>query len=422
MIESERPGVFAFDMIARAESDPDFPVIAFENHPFTDEVLTYSDLVLKGNKLARAMRQEFGISRGGTFCSILRNHVEVVLCMFAASVLGAVWVPLDPQSTAEKWRCQIKDSGSGGVIFSAEFMRKMEETLADLPAVKVIGCLYKSEFEVPSCPKYRDIQEILEGPEAPIIKPGEHAVDDPFMIMYPSDTAGKPRGILVRGDSIQQTSLLTDLAWKYTPEDKLYTGVFLAHRNAQAATLLPALYKKIPAVISRNFTKTRIWDICRTYGCTTFSLLGGMMMDIYSEQAKPNDGDNPVTVVLCAETPRGIWEAFEKRFNVKIHEWYGAMEGGFAHNPPGVGPIGSFGKPLKGMMEMKVVREDDTECEPGEIGELICRNITGVTGVEYYGNKEESEAKNRGGWLRTGDMCHTDQDGWFYFDFRKGGV
>jgi crotonobetaine/carnitine-CoA ligase len=146
-----------------------------------------------------------------------------------------------------------------------------------------------------------------------------------------------------------------------------------------------------------------------------------MMMGIYSEQVRPNDGDNPVRKVLSAGTPRGIWEAFEKRFNVKIHEWYGAVEGGFAHKAPEVGPIGSFGKPLEGLMEMKVVREDDTECEPGEIGELISRVVTGETEVDYYGNKEASESKTRGGWLRSGDMVHKDEEGWLYFDFRKGG-
>ncbi len=97
------------------------------------------------------------------------------------------------------------------------------------------------------------------------------------------------------------------------------------------------------------------------------------------------------------------------------------MEGGFAHNPPGMGPIGSFGKPLDELMEMKVVREDDTECDPGEIGEIIGRNVDGETKVEYHGNPEASSDKTRGGWLRTGDMVHRDENGWLYFDFRKGG-
>jgi crotonobetaine/carnitine-CoA ligase len=184
--------------------------------------------------------------------------------------------------------------------------------------------------------------------------------------------------------------------------------------------MYPALYRKIPTVISRKFTKSRLWDICRKYGCTNFSLLGGMMMGIYSEPERPDDGDNPVNMVLSAGTPKGIWKSFEKRFNVTIHEWYDSMEGGFCHNPPGVGPIGSFGKPLEDMVEIKVVREDDTECGPGEIGELIARNLSGWTKVEYHNNPEASADKIRGGWMRSGDMVHRDENGWLYFDFRKG--
>jgi crotonobetaine/carnitine-CoA ligase len=128
-----------------------------------------------------------------------------------------------------------------------------------------------------------------------------------------------------------------------------------------------------------------------------------------------------VKKVISAGTPRAIWEDFEKRFDVKIHEWYAAVEGGFAHNPPGAGPIGSFGKTLEGVMEMKVVHEDETECSPGEIGELIFIPKEGKAEVEYVGKKEASEAKTRGGILRSGDMCHRDENGWHFFDFRKGG-
>ena len=104
-----------------------------------------------------------------------------------------------------------------------------------------------------------------------------------------------------------------------------------------------------------------------------------------------------------------------------IHEWYGAVEGGFAHKAPGIGPIGSFGKPLEGLMEMKTVREDDTDCEPGETGEIIFRMAGQKMQVDYLGKKKASEEKTRGGWLRTGDMGHTDEEGWFFFDYRAGG-
>jgi crotonobetaine/carnitine-CoA ligase len=146
-----------------------------------------------------------------------------------------------------------------------------------------------------------------------------------------------------------------------------------------------------------------------------------MMMGLYSEPRKANDADNPVRKVLSAGTPRSIWEDFEKRFNVKIHEWYAAVEGGFAHNPPGEGPIGSFGKPIEGLMETKILREDETECAPGEIGELVVVQKQGKVEVEYLGKKDASAEKTRGGVLRTGDMCHKDENGWLFFDFRKGG-
>jgi crotonobetaine/carnitine-CoA ligase len=215
-------------------------------------------------------------------------------------------------------------------------------------------------------------------------------------------------------------NLLNLLAWKYRPGDVLYSGLSLTHGNAQAVTLLPALSNGYKAVISARFTKSRIWDICRKYGCTSFSLLGGMMAGIFNEPEKPDDADNPVKVVISAGTPLAIWEAFEKRFNVNILEWYGAVEGGFSFKPPGKGPIGSFGKTLPGVMELKVVDEDDNEVKPGETGELIVKMLKGETKVDYLKRPDESADKTRGGWLRTGDMVHRDEKGWFFFDYRKG--
>ncbi|MBW2623337.1 MAG: AMP-binding protein [Deltaproteobacteria bacterium] len=418
MAESKAPGVLAFDMDAKAENNPDFPVVTIDNSPHPDEILTYADIVVKGRKLAHALKEN-GIGRGDTFALLMRNHPEVVLAFYAASALGAVVVPIDPRSKGAKLSFQIKNSGSKGVIFAAEFMEPMGEALSALPDVKTVGVVYKDDFGVSVSPEYPSLNEILAGPEAPAFEVRENALDDYFMIVYTSGTTGDPKGVKTR-NRFQGSAALGQGIWGYTKEDRLYTGLSLTHGNAQAVTLGPALMLEIPAVISRRFTKSRIWDVCRAHGCTTFSLLGVMMMGIYSEPAKPDDNDNPVRLVLSAGTPLPIWESFEKRFNVKIHEWYAAVEGGFAHKPPGVGPIGSFGKAPMGS-EIRVAREDDTECEPNEVGELISRPATGRPEVEYHGNKEASDAKIKGGWLRSGDMVHRDEEGWLFFDFRKGG-
>jgi crotonobetaine/carnitine-CoA ligase len=183
---------------------------------------------------------------------------------------------------------------------------------------------------------------------------------------------------------------------------------------------MPALLLGIPAVFSPRFTKSRLWEVCRRHGCTTFSLLGGMMAALYAEPARADDADNPVRFVLSAGTPRAIWEDFERRFAVRILEWYGAVEGGFAYKPIGEGPLGSFGRPVPGLLDIRIVDEQDRECPPGEVGELVSRAVGAETRVEYLKNPEASAAKTRGGWLRSGDMCSRDADGWLFFSHRKG--
>ena len=413
-------GIFALDMDAKAEVRPDFPAVTFDSSPHPDEILTYADLVRKGRKLAKHM-QTIGIQRGDTLAVLMRNHPENPISLYAASALGAVMVPIDPRSKGEKLRFQIANSQSKGVIFSAEFMPEIEVALSGLPHVKPIGVVYRDDFDAAVNPNLPNMSELFAAPDVPPFNFANHRIQDQLMILYSSGTTGDPKGVHVRGDRMVALANLAQHVWHYTPEDKLYNGLSLSHANAYVLTMLPGLFLTIPAVISRRFTKTRFWDIVRAHGCTCITNLGGVMMGLYSEPQRPDDADNPVRLCVSAGTPKAIWEAFENRFDLKIHEWYATTEGGFAHNPPEAGPVGSLGKPLEGLYEMKVVREDGTECEPHEIGELVSRNVQGETKVEYHGNPEASAAKIRAGWLLTGDMCHRDEEGWFFFDFRKGG-
>ena len=104
-----------------------------------------------------------------------------------------------------------------------------------------------------------------------------------------------------------------------------------------------------------------------------YGFLGGMATAIYSEPPRPNDADNPVRFVTSAGMPAGIWEAFEKRFDVRVLEFYGAMDGGgVAYKPVGHGPTGSFGKPIPSV-EMKILDDAGRECPPGVVGEICTR-------------------------------------------------
>jgi crotonobetaine/carnitine-CoA ligase len=239
--------------------------------------------------------------------------------------------------------------------------------------------------------------------------------------MYTSGTTGDPKGIVGANFRFCAAGMLADI-FGYQPDERPYTGLSFTHGNAQSVTLAPALTKGLRAVISRRFTKSRLWDVCRRYVCTSYSLVGGMATAIYSQPLQPEDADNPVRMVVSGGMPAAIWEPFEKRFDLRIFEFYGAMDGGgMAYKPVGEGPIGSFGKPMAGI-EMKILDANGAECPPGVVGEICVRPAGGGGAeVEYYGNPEASKKKIRRGWNHSGDMGHRDEDGWLFFDYRAGG-
>jgi crotonobetaine/carnitine-CoA ligase len=419
----ERSELILADLIAaRAERKPDFPVLTFECAGKEDEVRTYADLFQRGNRLAAALIAR-GVERGDRFGLMMRNHPEFVETMVAASISAAVFVPIDPRTKGEKLAYTLRNSGCKGMVIADYNLAQLEEVRAQLPDLSFVLALETGEDEAPPIQDFRGVEALGEilSKSGPAVDDRLQGPEDPLQIIYTSGTTGDPKGVVMDNGRFGGLSLLGRVIFQFGPDEKLYTGLSLTHGNAQAVTLSSALCIELPAVFSRRFTKSRLWDICRKHGCTTFSQLGGMATAIYSEPPKPNDADNPVRTLTSAGMPHAIWEAFEKRFDLKVLEWYGAVEGGLAYKPVGQGPMGSFGKPAPGL-DMKILDENDHECPPHVVGEICSRPATGEAAkVEYFDNPEASEKKTWGGWLRSGDMGHADEEGWLYFDYRKGG-
>jgi crotonobetaine/carnitine-CoA ligase len=377
----ERSEMVLADLIQiRAEQQPELPVLTFEHLSLddgtADEVRSYADLQTHANRIAAALLAR-GVEPGDRIAIMMRNHPEFVEAMVAASILGAIFVPIDPRTRGEKLVYMLRNSGCVGLLCADYCLDELAAVQSQTPDVR-FALVVETGEDTPE-PKVlagaEPLAELLTRPTETVDVRADGPLA-PLQIMYTSGTTGDPKGIVGVNLRFCAAGVLAEI-FGYQPDERPYTGLSFTHGNAQSVTLAPALTRGLRAVISRRFTRSRLWDVTRRYGCTSFSLVGGMATAIYSQPARADDADN--------------------------------------------GPVGSFGKPMSGI-EMKILDDDDRECEPGVIGEICVRpGGGGDAEVEYFGNPEASRKKIRRGWNRSGDMGHRDAEGWLFFDYRAGG-
>ena len=410
---------------ARRAMSPHLDVLTFVDigptGEYVDEVRTYDDLWANGQRVAATLDDE-GMGMGEAFAIVAQNHPEFVDAMVGSSIAGTVFVPIDPRIRGKKLAYMLDFAGCRGVVIGDYAAAHLRDVLDDCPQLEWVWVIATQSKQLPArCGdlRVRSFTDVLARSRTADLPVRVSAADTPMQMLYTSGTTGDPKAILSSYARFGFVAGLGELMG-LRAGDRPYTGLSLTHANAQLITLGTTLHMGLRGVFSRRFSKSRLWDITRHYGCTMFNLLGGMTTAVYSEPMRANDGDNPVRYVLSAGMPATIWNEFKQRFALDIHEFYGAAEGGLTLNPPG-GPVGSIGKPPASAIG-RIVDENDEAVAPGQPGEIVFKNADGSCPViSYFKNPEASASKTANGWLRMGDIGYQDADGWYYFLFRKGG-
>lgn len=405
----------------RAAQQPDFPVLTVENGGRSPvQTRTYGEIWRNGHRLAWALT-ELGLKPGDSFALLMANHAEFIDAMLAAAITGTVFVPIDPRARGDKLAFFLNHARCRGVFVADYALANLQDVRQQLETVDwVVGLMSGEEADKAAWPENVLRYEQLQGQGDALHPLAEQNPESAMQLIFTSGTTGDPKGIVMTHGRYCQTALVTRQVFGYRDDDRPYSGLSLTHANAQLVTLGASLALGLSCVLSRRFSKSRLWDICRQYGCTSFTLLGGMTTALYAVPPQANDADNPVRFVVSAGMPKAIWSEFEQRFGLQLLEFYGAAEGGLTVKPIGAGPVGSIGKPVPNLRH-RIVNDSGNDCAPGEPGELWFQPVDGSPfKVEYFANPSASAKKCAEGWLRMGDVVSEDADGWLYFQYRQG--
>src|SRR6185437_3135021 len=152
------------------------------------ETHTFGRLVEDSNRLAAALRVR-GVGRGDRVTLFLDNSWACAVGIFGTLIAGGVFVPVNPQTRADKLEFILRDSGARALIADdrlapvfLDAVRRLEQPLALLRAGSQGNPAESLDVALAAA-------EAIAEP-APVIPP------DLAAILYTSGTTGTPKGVM----------------------------------------------------------------------------------------------------------------------------------------------------------------------------------------------------------------------------------
>jgi len=384
------------------------PALSFEGTTHS-----YAQFGERVNRTANALAG-LGIRRGDKVASVLGNCRELVELTFAVPSLGAVNVPLSPLLMGPGLRSLLADSQASALVMQVSMLPVIESIHDELPPVLHRRIVLVDGSE-PGCYSLAELRSVAS--EAP--PQATVAQDDLFNIMYTSGTTGLPKGIMHTHFVRAMYALLMGAAWRMTPESVvLHTGAIVF--NGAYTTLMPCFHLGAHYVLARQFDAAGAIALIEQHRVTHTMMVPAQIVAMLDAPGFSPQRLSSLRMLLSLGAP--LHEEQKQRLNRllpgRFYELYGLTEGFITilDVNDAARKAGSVGVPPP-FFSMRIVREDGTDADVGEIGEIIGRGPILMSG--YHNRPDLTEKAIRNGWLFTGDMGFVDDEGYLHLVDRK---
>ena len=381
---------------------------------FEGRETTYAEMEGRVGRLAGMLRG-LGVGQGDRVAHLGYNSDNLLQLLFACARIGAILVPLNWRLTAHEHAYQIDDCGPSVILVEPNWHGHLDGLRAQFPNLKTVayGSAPSDAWQ-----GYDDLMAAADliGCDAAI------DLSLPALIVYTSGTTGRPKGAVLTQNALFHGAVNSTAVFDMTSADHVLTCIPMFHVGGMNIMTVPSMHAGATATIHAQFDPAAVLVEIAESRPTLMIAVPAICQAL---TAHPEFASTDLSSFRCVCTgsstvPEATFTPWHDR-GVPVTQVYGLTESGptvtaipielgFTHSV-------SAGKAVL-HADARVVDDAGNDCAPGVSGEIWLRGPNMLK--EYWNNPEATaEAFADGGWFKTGDVAHTDEDGWIFVDDRQ---
>ncbi len=370
---------------------------------------------------------KLGVGHGDHYAIVLRNEIAFLEANLAASVIGAVPIPVNWHWTGEDLQHVLNDSGAKAVLVHTDLLPAVEKYLPD--GVTIVEVETPPEIreayrlgEVPLTGRYQTLDELVSSSE--LVTPDSD--DPPMSVIYSSGTTGLAKGIqrypLAEGKSEEIAAAVMDLM-KLKPGGKTLVPAPMYHSSPNVLALF-AVALGIETVIMPKFDPESFLALIEKHRIDEVQVVPTMfirLLKLPKEVREKYDVSSLEAVIhAAAPCPPDVKAAMIEWFGPIIWEYYGGTETGavvLCSSEEALAHPGTVGRPFAGA-EIRILGADNEPVPTGESGMVYVKPFGAWPDFTYLNDDDKRRSIEQDGFVTVGDIGYLDDDGFLYLSDR----
>lgn len=385
-----------------------------------DSTWTWVDLDRRIDAMAAALAAN-GVRKGDRVLVQSKNCNQLFESMFACFRLGAVWVPTNFRQTPEEVAYLGEASGATAMICHGDFPDHAATARAAAPGIRFVVSIGAASFG-------EDYDDLVRRHEGAAVTEAAVEYDDPCWFFFTSGTTGRPKAaVLTHGQmAFVVTNHLCDLMPGTTARDASLVVAPLSHGAGIHQLVQTARGVKTILLASDRFDVEEAWRLVERWRVTNMFTVPTILKMLVEHPSVAMCDHSSLRYVIYAGAPMYREDqklALDKLGKVLVQYFgLGEVTGNITVLPPDMhdaedasARIGTCGYARTGM-QISIQDGGGSDLPAGSTGEICVCGPAVFAG--YYNNPEANAMAFRGGWFRTGDLGHMDDEGFLYITGR----